>query len=478
MLLPQPTPSQAIRQLALLISIKLPSAFHMTSDLTNGGSISLLSLGSDTSVFDPDLSVLRQDANITGIPDAQYYGPLYLTDVLETYPGPVIFGLNRGAGNLSNTVLAATYVKHLPNLYAVELGNEPFAKPNMFESCRHLNIVYPYTGTSYTGNSVGPTLIVVEAGGASAWTPTYEATTEVEYQLAVGNALDITDSIQAGAYYLSPSYGYNATYLLSQETPEALKYVRSFSHHFYPQTISSKAIGAPAPNVETLMSHVNTSTDVAPYALDRTNTESYDLDYVFGETNSVSGGGSPIVSPMFGAGLWVLDYVLRAASSQIVRLNFHFQSYGTSYYIWWDKTTVRSPYYGGYVATEALAGESYISALDNGTTNYAGYAIYSASKSLSKVVLINTDYFDGNGARSTQDFVLSGLSCQSVSAKRLTAANALSRQDFGQAPTFAGQSFSNSTCALGGKKVIERVSVKDGKATFTLFASEALVISL
>ncbi|KAH6694956.1 hypothetical protein BKA61DRAFT_683416 [Leptodontidium sp. MPI-SDFR-AT-0119] len=416
----------------------------------------------DTSVFDPDLAVTRVNANITGIADAQYYGPLYLIEVLAKYPGPIIFGLNRGAGNLSNTVLASKYLKtDLPNLVAVELGNEPDSKK-------------PEPPNS---NISAPQLIVVQAGGVAAWTPTVEAASEVEWQLAIGKAMHTRHIVQAGGYVAPISYT-NATYLFSQETKDALKYVGSFSHHFYPQSISPLAIGIGAPNLEHLMSHVNTSKNVEPFALDTAATDALDLDYVFGETNTVSGGGSPIISPTFGAGIYILDYVLRATSSNIVRLNFHFQSYGTSYYIWWDKTGIRSPYYGGYAATDILAGQSYISALDNGTTNYAGYIIYSKSKKPSKVVLINTDYFDGNGTRSTHDFVLSGLTTRTLSAKRLTAANALSRQDFGQAPTYGGQFFSNTGCNLCGEEVVERVSVKDGKATFTLFASEALVVSL
>lgn len=161
-----------------------------------------------------------------------------------------------------------------------------------------------------------------------------------------------------------------------------------------------------------------------------------------------------------------------------MRLNFHFQSYGTSYYIWWDKSGVRSPYYGGYVAAEVLAGQSYIAALDDGTTNYAGYVIYSKSKKPSKVVLINTDYFDGNGTRSSNEFTLTGLAGKTVSAKRLTAASAMSRQDLGDAPTYGGKSFSNLGCELRGKEVVEKVSVKGGKAKLTLLASEAIIVTL
>ncbi|KAL1887480.1 hypothetical protein Sste5346_010179 [Sporothrix stenoceras] len=339
-------------------------------------------------------------------------------------------------------------------------------------------VFYPYTGEAEDSLAISPMLIVQEYGGTSAWTPAVEALNQVQWQLAIEPTLDKKRIFQAGAYYLPPTYGYNAAELLPVASSNgSLEYFGSFSHHNYPQTASAKA-NSSAPVLDELMSHVNTSDNVALYAADTAAADKYGVEYVFGETNSVSGGGSSDISPTFGAGLWVLDYVLRATSSNITKLNFHFQSYGTSYYIWWDEESIRSPYYGGFVATDALAGESYITALDDGTSNYAAYAIYSADKTLSKVVLINTDYFDGAGTRSSHSFIISGLTSKSISAKRLTAASALSRQDEGDAPTYAGQSFSNNgNCALTGKKEMEQVSVSSGKATLKLYASEALVIT-
>ncbi|CAK7227504.1 hypothetical protein SBRCBS47491_006591 [Sporothrix bragantina] len=377
-----------------------------------------------------DLSVTRYYTNITGIPAAQYYGPLYLTEVLAKYPGPIIF-------------------------------------------------VYPYTGETEDSLAISPTLIVQEYGGTSAWTPAVEAQNQVEWQLAIEPTLKKKGIFQGGVYYLPPAYGFSAAELLPVESSNsALEYLGSFSHHNYPQTASAKA-NASAPVLAELMSHVNITDNVAPYGADTAATDEYGLTYVFGETNSVSGGGSPDISPTFGAGLWVLDYVLRATSSNIAKLNFHFQSYGTSYYIWWDEQSIRSPYYGGFVATDALAGESYITALDDGTSNYAAYVVYSVNKTPSKVVLINTDYFNGTGTRSSHNFVISGLTSKTISAKRLTANSALSRQDQGDAPTYAGQSFSNSgNCALTGKKETEQTLVSGGKATLKLYASEALVITL
>lgn len=125
-----------------------------------------------------------------------------------------------------------------------------------------------------------------------------------------------------------------------------------------------------------------------------------------------------------------------------------------------------------------MAGGAYISSLDDGTSNYAGYVIYSAAEQPIRVVLINTDYYDGTGERTYQSFVLRGLVNATVVATRLTAASALSRQDFGDMPTFGGQVFSNQTCNAEGELVTEAVCVVDGSATFSVAASEALIIDL
>jgi hypothetical protein len=41
-------------------------------------------------------------------------------------------GLNRGANNITNTIEAAkAAVREIPNLYALELGNEPVSFPSL-----------------------------------------------------------------------------------------------------------------------------------------------------------------------------------------------------------------------------------------------------------------------------------------------------------------------------------------------------------
>lgn len=137
-----------------------------------------------------------------------------------------------------------------------------------------------------------------------------------------------------------------------------------------------------------------------------------------------------------------------------------------------------APYYGAYFATMALAGASQIAPLDDGTTNYAGYAIYTGNR-ITKVLLYNSDYYDGTGTRSNKVFAIKELSgCSAITTRRLTASSAVSRQDRGQNPTVAGQTFANGTCSIQGTAIIETATVSSGTALFTLAASEALLVYL
>lgn len=136
-----------------------------------------------------------------------------------------------------------------------------------------------------------------------------------------------------------------------------------------------------------------------------------------------------------------------------------------------------SPYYGAYFAAMALANAEHVVPLDDQKTNYAAYVIYRGGKPI-RVVLYNSDYYTG-GTRSSQTFTITGLpTSSSVSAKRLTAPNANSRQDRGSVPSIAGRSFEDGTCAIRGTEAVEINKVVGGRATFTVFASEALLVQL
>lgn len=174
-----------------------------------------------------------------------------------------------------------------------------------------------------------------------------------------------------------------------------------------------------------------------------------------------------------------MDYALRATYSNMSRTYFHHGTVGNCQYCFWGRYSMGAPYYGATAAVALLAGASHLTALDTGATNYAGYATFDSAGAPLRALLYNSDYFGGAGTRPSQSFVLTGLGTAASStlrAKRLTAASALSRQDQGGNPTFGGQTYANGTCVVGGAETYETVVVSGGQATFTVNASEALVV--
>lgn len=176
-----------------------------------------------------------------------------------------------------------------------------------------------------------------------------------------------------------------------------------------------------------------------------------------------------------------MDYVLRASLLNIKRTYFHHGTIGACYYCFWGAYDVGAPYYGAYTAVAAMAGGSYISAIDPGTTAYATYIIYDSSKKPLRALLYNSDYFSGTGTRSSEVFALGGLAGLGIGelkAKRLTAPNSNSRVDTGGNPSFGGQEFANGTCVATGTETFESVTISAGVASFTVGASEALLVYL
>ena len=87
-----------------------------------------------------------------------------------------------------------------------------------------------------------------------------------------------------------------------------------------------------------------------------------------GLTRAVSGGGAATVSPTFGAALWTMDYVLRAATSNIKRSYFHHGTIGLCYYCWWgryDSTCSLSSFFHQTVSRAARRIYSNFSLLQN-----------------------------------------------------------------------------------------------------------------
>ena len=118
--------------------------------------------------------------------------------------------------------------------------------------------------------------------------------------------------------------------------------------------------------------------------------------------------------------------------------------------------------------------------LDDGTSAIAVYAVYSSSNVPVRILVINTNYFDGSGTRSSSTVALTGLATApgTKQAKRLTAPNATSRVDQGATVTIGGSASFTSSCARSGTQVTESVPVSGNALSVRVAASEALLVFL
>ncbi|KAI1102530.1 glycoside hydrolase family 79 protein [Jackrogersella minutella] len=370
-------------------------------------------------------------------PASLTYGSKFLT-LAGSYDGTVVVGLNRGKNNIQNTIDAAKItVSEVKNLLAVELGNEPE--------------YYSRNGQPIASGS---------------WSPAIDAASQNNWDISVGSAVKKESIIQAGNSNDSPPT-WGAAELIATENSTVKQYVKTYAHHNYP-----------GGSVTSLMSHKGISSNLHVFDADVAAALKEGKPYVFGETNSVSGGGAAAVSPTFGAALWTMDYVLRASYSNISRTYFHHGTVGNCQYCFWGRYSMGAPYYGAYAATAFLAKASYLTALDDGSSNYAAYVSFDAAGAPLRALLYNSDYYSGSGSQSSQSFVLSGLTGTSLKAKRLTSESAMSRVDQGGTVTFGGQTFTDGDCIIDGTETTESLSVSNGQATVTLKASEALLVFL
>ncbi|KAJ8109392.1 hypothetical protein ONZ43_g6148 [Nemania bipapillata] len=255
----------------------------------------------DRALYDAQTSayVVYTVANPADAPASLTFGSSFMT-LAAKYGGSVVVGLNRGKNNIQNTISAAkAAVSAMGNLLAIELGNEPE--------------YYPSNGQPIAAGS---------------WTPAIDAASQNNWALSVGSALNRRDIIQAGNSNDSPPK-WGAAELIATQNATVKQYIHDYAHHNYPGgTITS------------LMSHSGISRNLHVFDADVAAALKEGKQYIFGETNSVSGGGAASVSPSFGAALWTMDYVVRAAYSNISRTYFHHGTVGNCQYCFWGRNGI------------------------------------------------------------------------------------------------------------------------------------------
>lgn len=220
---------------------------------------------------------------------------------------------------------------------------------------------------------------------------------------------------------------------------------------------------------------------------------------------------------MAGAALWIVDYVLQAALNGVDRLYFHQGTIGNCvsvfplnlsysvvllprhwirhhsflgtevYYIlqaycFWGNSSVFAPYYGAALVSEFLGPDrTKLVMLDDGTSALAAYAVYTTANVPVRLLVINSDYYDGSSTRPRSMVSFTGLRQTtstrplSVAAvRRMTAPSATALTNV----TIAGGESFTSSCARTGSTTLESVRVANGSLSVSVQASEALIVLL
>ncbi|OCB89325.1 hypothetical protein A7U60_g3526 [Sanghuangporus baumii] len=397
----------------------------------------------DRATFDANLAqpVNYTVASPADAPTTLTYGPSFFT-LAGQLAGDVTIGLNRQLNNLNNTRAGAEEaVQCVTGLLALELGNEP----DLYSSSSPI------------------------AGGAS-WTPATDGASQKSWFTDLSSS--VGDIFQGAVYLQYPRWSIAG---LIPILGDAIAFVKTFSGHSYPQS----ACGGASTNLSNLMSHSGIVSYTSQYAAEAEAAHGVGKSYFLGETNSATCGGGGI-SPTFGAGLWVMDYVLQGALAGVDRLYFHQGTIGNCAYCFWSTSSVAAPYYGAYFVSEFLGPSSpaRLVMLDSGSTSLGVYAVFSGINSAApRILLYNSAYYSGSGTRSSANIVLSGLgsNLSSVQAKRFTAPSAPALS--GQGVTIGGGTF-DSSCALAGTQATESVRVSQGTASIGVQDSEAVIVYL
>lgn len=250
--------------------------------------------------------------------------------------------------------------------------------------------------------------------------------------------------------------------------------LKSLSRHSYPQS----ACGGASTDLPSLMSHSGIVSYTRQYQSEAAQTHAAGIKYFLGETNSATCGGGGI-SPTFGAALWIVDYVLQGALNGVDRLYFHQGTISDCAYCFWGQSSIFSPYYGAAFVSEFLGTNgAKVAMLDNGTSAIGVYAVFNASNSPVRLLVINTNYYSGTGTPATSAVTLSGFGTTNGTdlklAKRMTAPSATATSGV----TIGGSTSFTGTCARSGAQAMESVTVSGGTMSVSVRASEGLIVFL
>jgi hypothetical protein len=247
--------------------------------------------------------------------------------------------------------------------------------------------------------------------------------------------------------------------------------------------------GATSPGVTlqgTLMNHTVTANSINNQVSTAKALSGYSANYVIGETNSLYGGGAGGLSNVFGAALWVLDFVNYAASTGVIkRLHFH-QSVGAAYSAWTPSGTpsTNTPYYGKLAAATFLGNSSTVQvtqlSLPSGSPLESAYSA-SVGGTIERLAVLNMREFTSTtgGTRPSQTYTFSVPAGSTWYLQRLTAAGA----DVTSGVTYNGYAYNYSSLGLPSRVsgiTTNQVATasSSGKLTITVQNTEAVIAVL
>jgi hypothetical protein len=280
----------------------------------------------------------------------------------------------------------------------------------------------------------------------------------------------------------------------------ALSQVRTFqdgldSQHDISQiSLHNYITGATSPGVTlqgTLMNHSTTAASLDKQSAAAQSLSNIPAPFILGVLNSLYGGGAAGLSDTFGAGLWVMDFTLYAASTgNIKRLHFH-QSNGAAYSAWspvasgGNPPATYTPYYGKLAAARFLGRSDSTSVVEIPLPSpfEAAYAAYEGGK-LVRIAVLNMREYNSTSTIArpavTYSFAVNGARKGSAwTVERLTAAGS----DVETGVSFGGYAYEYSTLGKAAKAqgVAIGESVRtggNGVASVQISDSEAVVLTL
>ncbi|KAH6689036.1 hypothetical protein F5X68DRAFT_230697 [Plectosphaerella plurivora] len=406
----------------------------------------------DRATYDPDfdgyVSYHVDDPLVA--PMELLFGPKYF-DLIVEMGAETMIGFNRGHNNRTNTFAAALELKKraLEFVDSIELGNEPDLYLKFWN---HPVATAPWNETQ-------------EGADAADWAEDFTKVWQEPLPILAAGGYAIPFPIE-------PNWP-NLPHLIEVSYNQSVKAAtKVYNGHIYAFSNASEN----ELNLE--MRHTRTVEDLNLLPVAEALADG--KPYVIGETGFH--GLDYEMDAMFGGAVQIVDKTLRALSMGINRLYYHQGTINQAFFNWWLDDQVNTPFYGGYMAALATVGGDHIIASDNGTDLYAQYIVYKDGKPI-KVILINTDFFSGEGERPTTEFTLTELPACKVKAIRMTApsSNTMTTRDqadMSVEPSIGGQYFANSDCSIQGEQEVEVLAVKRGQLKVQVAASEVVIISL